>query len=149
MKNLEKLSRKKLQNIKCQKYLSIPITPALSFVAISSSLQLASQEIDWKQISASLPLLTSPVQVSLSCCFHTWCWIWCIYLLGASRNFLKAFTENFPGKITSLNCGHDLRINLTPFHKVLVVDFIKKTTLLSHLTMTRKESSEEVSTSAL
>lgn len=125
---MENLSKKELQNRKCQKYLSIhmTVTPALSFVAILSSLQLGSQEIDWMQISATLPLLTSPVQVSLSCCFHTWCWIWCIYLLGASRNFLKVFTENFLGKITSLNCGHDLRINWTPFHKVLVVYFIKK-----------------------
>lgn len=70
---MEQLSKKELQNIKCQKHLSIPvpITPALSFVAISSCLQLSSLEIDLKQISASLPLLTSPVQVSLCCCFHT------------------------------------------------------------------------------
>lgn len=41
---MEQLSKKELQTIKCQKYLSIPmpITPALSFVAVSSCLQLSS-----------------------------------------------------------------------------------------------------------
>lgn len=43
VKILEQLSKKELQNIKCQKYLSIPVpiqltAPTLSFFAIASSL---------------------------------------------------------------------------------------------------------------
>lgn len=76
-----------------------------SFDAISAFFQVASLQIDWKQIPVALPVLHLQFRSPCTAVF-LFDSGFDVYLLGASRNF-----SIYLGKISLLNCEQDLCIN--------------------------------------